>query len=379
MEENKLSVSGGHRGWLSLIVVLAGLVVVVLLLSPSVNQFSLGVKRIQGGERTEEIEEYEARSPRPMPVVEDYFAKGWDFRARNTEEQVLVITTLEDSFESKLFKISSAVNLCAHLGYAPPIVFVDSRRVTDSEVPVTCQDLPELIQDIFPKLRVVSVPQPEKNLDGVFPRAMRLQGRFRRESSNREDFSVFPKLESPTIILSGSWESWEYVDDYRPAVFEQLEFHPVIYHHCRKTYPMLFDRRTPVRGVFLGGISGLPVEDIRRFILRSPIDNERIVVFVDRDIDLEGTPGWHALEEEFKHRTLFISGEPKHVQIYLGVFCKELLIDLTGIGWWVGFHGVYRGKPVYYVEPGNVIPLLEHYLHPAFRSNKNQLLDEGRI
>jgi hypothetical protein len=314
--------------------------------------------------------EYEERSPRPMPVVENYFAKGWDFRARNTEEQVLVLTTAEETFESKLFKIGSAINLCAHLGYAPPLVVVDAARETDSEVPVTCQDLPELLQDIFPKLRVVSARDPEAALTKTFPKAMQLQGKFRRESVDREDFCVFPKLDSSTIVVSGYWESWEYVDDYRTALFEHFEFHPVVYHHCRKAYPDLFDRRTPVRGVFIGGGS-LPAEEIRKFVNRSPIDNERVLVFLSRDLDLENDPCWGELEQEFKHKALFISGEPSHVQIYLGVFCKELLVDLSTLGWWVGFHGVHRGKTVYYAEPGEEIPLIEHYLHPSFRANKN--------
>jgi hypothetical protein len=348
-----------------LIVLLAAAIVVTLLLTQtSVNQ--LGVK---GTEHTIELEQYEDRSPRPMPVVENYFAKGWDFRARNTEEQVFVLTTAEESFESKLFKIGSAINLCAHLGYAPPIIFVDALRTTDSEVPETCQDLPELIQDIFPKLRVISVSNPEKLIDRAFPRAMNLQGKFKRESIDKEDFSVFPKFESTTIILSGSWESWEYVDDYRPALFEQLEFHPVIYHHCRKVYPMFFDRRTPIRGVFIGG-AHLPVEDIRRFIHRSPIDQEKIVIFLDENINHDNQE-LQGLMDELKERVFVISGEPKHVQIYLGVMCKEMLIDLSALGWWVGFHAVYRGKPVYYSEPVTPIPLIEHFLHPLFRSNKN--------
>jgi hypothetical protein len=365
----KVEIERGRTWLLSLLVLLAALVIITLLMTPSIGQ--LEVKSNPAGNVEEEAMVVEGRTPRPMPVVEEYFAKGWDFRARNTEEQVLVVTTAEESFESKLFKIGSAINLCAHLGYAPPLVLVDALRTTDSEVPIACQDLPELLQDIFPRLRILSVPDPETHLSAIFPQAMRLQGSFRRESVQREDFCVFPKLESSTIVVSGTWESWEYVDDYRPALFELLEFHPVIYHHCRKSYPVIFDRRTPVRGIFIGDAKNLPVEEIRRFIYRNPIDNERVLVFLSRDLDLEKDSRWAELESEFKNRALFVSGEPTHVQIYLGALCRELLVDLSTVGWWVGFHGIHRGKTVYYTDPGVEIPLIEHYLHPAFRSNKN--------
>lgn len=131
-------------------------VVVAILFNPtmldSLRKKGAGLLKTKGEVVEEEVIE---RSPRPMPVVEDYFSKGWDFRARNVEEQVIVVTTKEETFESKLFKIGSAVNLCAHLGYAPPLVLVNSERETDSEIPVTYRDIPELIQDIFPKLRVL--------------------------------------------------------------------------------------------------------------------------------------------------------------------------------------------------------------------------------
>jgi hypothetical protein len=126
-----------------------------------------------------------------------------------------------------------------------------------------------------------------------------------------------------------------------------------------------------VRGVFIGGSDKFPLADISWFINRSPIENEKILVFINKDIVPENNPQWGEFEEEFKSKALIISGEPSYVQIYLGVFCKELLVDLSNLGWWVGFHGIYRDRTVYYTNPSDDIPLIEHYLHPSFRSNKN--------
>lgn len=351
--------------WISLLIILilVGLIFTVSSLlnasSTTTTKSSAAIERVP-------------RSPRLMPVVEDYYSKGWDFRARNLEEQIIVITSRTESFEAKLFKISAAVNLCAHLGYPPPAILVDSERITDSEVPESCNDIPELIQDIFPKLRVLSMSEPELFVNEYYPDAMVLDGAMRRESTDTADFKDFPALNSSTIIFKGSWESWEYVDDYRPAVFEQLEFHPVIYHYSRKNYPMMFDRRTPVRGIFIGDNNNIDVESIRRYLDRAPIENEKIVMYCKED------PSEDLLKELFgehyPNRTLIVTGECHQVQIYIGMFCRELLIDLTNLGWWVGFQAVHRGKTVYYIDNERVtnsIPLITHYAHPSFLSNKN--------
>ena len=356
--------------WSILILILSFLVIVLILTNPSMVEAwvkktgSLLIK----GEEVKKVQEVQAeRTPRPMPVVEDYFSKGWDFRARNVEEQVIVVTTIEESFESKLFKIASGINLCAHLGFAPPTVLVDSFRTTDAEIPDTYRDIPELIQDIFPKLKVLSVPKPDLFVKTFFTNARIMDGKMRRESVDPSDFGEFPKIDASTIVITGSWESWEYVDDYRSAVFDQLEFHPVIYHHCRKTYPVLFDRRIPTRGIFLGDISSLNPEDIKKFISRNPSDNERIVVFLPEQPKEEGVLK-EIFGEDYESKVLVVVGECKQVQIYLGVFCRELLIDLTNFGWWVGFHAFFRGRTVYYTGAIDSIPLIDHYNHPGFRN-----------
>lgn len=349
--------------WLSLLIIIV-IVGVIFSVSSLLNVSSTS------GINTRSVEF--SRQPRIMPVVEDYYSKGWDFRARNSEEQILVVTTKFEEFESKLFKISAAVSLCAHLGYAPPTILVDRERVTDSEIPESCNDIPELLQDIFPKLKIISVHEPDRFVNENFPDAMILNGAMKRNSTDPSDFKDFPPLNSSTIVIKGSWESWEYVDDYRLSVFEHLEFHPVIYHHSRKTYPMLFDRRTPVRGIFIGDVSNMDVESIKKFCDRSPIDNERIVMYCDQAPSEETLRNMFG--DNYSSRILIITGECHQVQIYIGMFCRELLIDLSNLGWWVGFQAIHRGKTVYYVDnenASNTIPLMNHYLHPSFLSNKN--------
>ena len=355
--------------WSLLMITLVFLIIVLILTNPSMVESLIkksGALLIKG-EDVKQVQEVQVeRIPRPMPVVEDYFSKGWDFRARNIEEQVIVSTSNDETFESKLFKIASGINLCAHLGFAPPLVLVDSNRTTDTEIPDTYRDIPELLQDIFPKLKVLSVPKPDLFIKTFFTNAMILEGKMRRESTEASDFGEFPKIDASTIILTGHWESWEYVDDYRSAVFDQLEFHPVIYHHCRKTYPVLFDRRIPTRGIFLGDIDSLNPEEIKKFVSRNSIDNERIVVFLPEQPKDEGILK-EIFGEGYESKVLVVVGECKHVQIYLGVFCRELLIDLTNFGWWVGFHAFFRGRVVYYTGSTESISLIEHYNHPSFR------------
>ena len=355
--------------WSLLMITLVFLIIVLILTNPSMVESLIkksGALLIKG-EDVKQVQEVQVeRIPRPMPVVEDYFSKGWDFRARNIEEQVIVSTSNDETFESKLFKIASGINLCAHLGFAPPLVLVDSNRTTDTEIPDTYRDIPELLQDIFPKLKVLSVPKPDLFIKTFFTNAMILEGKMRRESTEASDFGEFPKIDASTIILTGHWESWEYVDDYRSAVFDQLEFHPVIYHHCRKTYPVLFDRRIPTRGIFLGDINSLNPEEIKKFVSRNSIDNERIVVFLPEQPKDEGILK-EIFGEGYESKVLVVVGECKHVQIYLGVFCRELLIDLTNFGWWVGFHAFFRGRVVYYTGSTESISLIEHYNHPSFR------------
>jgi len=357
--------------WSVLMITLVFLIIVLILTNPSMVESWIkktGALLIKG-EDIKQVQEVQVeRVPRPMPVVEDYFSKGWDFRARNVEEQVIVVTTSEETFESKLFKIASAINLCAHLGFAPPLILVDSNRTTDTVIPDTYRDIPELVQDIFPKLKVLSVPKPDLFVKTFFTNAMILEGKMRRESTESTDFGEFPKIDSSTIVMTGSWESWEYVDDYRSAVFDQLEFHPVIYHHCRKTYPVLFDRRIPTRGIFLGDVKSLKKEVVKNFVSKNPIDKEKIVVFLPEQPSDEGILK-EIFGEGYDSKILVVVGECKHVQIYLGVFCRELLVDLTNLGWWVGFHALFRGRIVHYVT-GDVSesnPLFVHYNHPGFR------------
>lgn len=357
-----------HNAWIVVVLVLVLGILLLTLTNPGmVEAWAKSVKTFGANGIRKAPPPAIIKIPRPMPVVEDYYAKGWDFRARNVEEQVIVITDANETFGKKLFKIGSAINLCAHMGHAPPLILVDSGRVTDARIPENHRDIPELIQDLFPKLRVLSIPDPQLFVDEFFPNATHVRGKMKRTSTDVSDFIEFPTLDSSTIVISGSWESWEYVDDYRTSLFEQLEFHPVIYHYCRKTYPSFFDRRTPARGVFLGNVNSLyhSAEEINRFVSRSQGSNEKIILFLpESQQPLTDEALNNVLGDTDK--VVVVVGECEQIQIYLGVFCRELLIDLTDLGWWVGFHALHRGRHVHRVTSEEAIPLMSHYSHPSF-------------
>jgi hypothetical protein len=307
------------------------------------------------------------RLPRPMPVVENFYAQGWDFRARNNEEQIFVLTHALETLETKLFRIGAAINLSSHLGYAPPTIIVEAGRLTDSPIPSTYRDMPELLQDIFPRLRVVSVQNPKLFLSSL-PSVTLVDGNMKMSSRDGLCFREFPAIDTTTIVFDGDWESWKYLDDYRKAMFEHLEFHPIIYHHCRKTYPQLFDRKITTKGIFIQDISQICAEQIQTFVRRTEAPNEKILMFIPEPI---GTKVLQTLfGPDYETHVSVVVGECTHVQIYLGVFCRELLIDVSSLGWWVGFHAHFRGKPVYYHQEDK-ISLIDHAIHPGWLKNKN--------
>jgi len=345
--------------WFSVALLLTISVIVVLLWTMGQDVQSMNVKRLS--------ETGLNRLPRPMPVVENFYAQGWDFRARNNEEQIFVLTHSSETLETKLFRIGAAINLSSHLGYAPPTIVVEAGRLTDSPVPSTYRDMPELLQDIFPRLRIVSVENTTMFVNSL-PSVTLVEGNMKMHSKDNLCFQEFPAIDTTTIVFDGDWESWKYLDDYRKAMFEHLEFHPIIYHHCRKTYPQLFDRKIVTRGIFIDDISKICVDQIRTFIARSESPNERVLMFIPQPVGnkvLQSVFG-----PDYETRVSVVAGECKHVQIYLGVFCRELLIDVSSLGWWVGFHAHFRGKTVYYHREDE-LSLMDHAIYPEWIKNKN--------
>jgi len=346
--------------WFSVTLPLAVVVVAVLLwtLGETTNGMSL-----QSSAQSSST----GRQARPMPVVENFYAQGWDFRARNNEEQIFVLTHQQESLETKLFRIGAAINLSAHLGYAPPTIVVEAGRLTDSAIPNTYRDIPELLQDIFPRLRVISVENVNTFMKSL-PSVTLYEGRMQMNSSDPDCFQEFPVIHSPTLVFDGHWESWKYLDDYRKGMFEHMEFHPIVYHHCRKTYPQLFDRKTPTKGIFIDNIDHLCTDQIQAFVNRSVVPNEKVLMFIPSPV------GNKVLQSifgtDYESHVSIVVGECKHVQIYLGIFCRELLIDLSQLGWWVGFHALFRGKTVYYHQEDKIV-LMDHALHPGWFKNKN--------
>lgn len=327
----------------------------------------MAVAETKSFETVEVNSERPQRFPRPMPVVEDFYAKGWDFRARNNEEQVIVITRENESFETKLFRIGAALNLCAHLGYQPPTIVVEFGRLTDSAIPDTYRDIPELLQDIFPRLRYISVSDVDRFVRESFPEATVMRGEMLLNSTSEDAFKEFSQIVYQTVIVDGNWESWKYLDDYSKGMFEHLEFHPIIYHHCRKSYPQLFDRKKNTRGIFIDDVAKLDVAGLASFVKRRTAD-EKVLMFVPREIGSNVLAS--VFGENYQSYVSIVVGECHHVQMYLGVFCKEILIDDSQLGWWVGFHASYRGKVVYY-QRSEKITLTHHCIHPSWLPNKN--------
>jgi len=351
--------------WLSmgLITLVAILIVVVFSTSMSTSSESMGVKTLSEPVTNQVVERY----PRPMPVVGDFYSQGWDFRARNNEEQVIVITRSQEDFETKLFRIGAAINLCAHLGYAPPIILVESGRITDSAIPDTYRDMPELLQDIFPRLRFISVDNVDGGIKTLFKDSMVVKGSMKLFSEDRADFQEIPTTSCQTIVIDGSWESWVYLDDYRQSMFDHLEFHPIVYHHCRKTYPQLFVRKQLTRGIFIDNVSKIDIEEIRSFVNMSTDLNDKLLMFIPQPIGpkiIESIFG-----EDYKSRVSIVVGECKHVLIYLSIFCKDVLINLSRVNWWVGMHAIHRNKNVYYFGDEKV-PLTDLCIHPLWMKNK---------
>jgi len=326
--------------------ILVTLVILVLIVTSTSSLATLGI-------RTSSVTPVE-RPSKNIPVVENYYAKNWDYRARNGNEQILVVGRAGEPLEKLLFRISCSLSLAAHLGYNPPLVLVESGRLSDSPSPA--RDVPELVQDIFPRLRVVSLPSPMGFVKAYFPDAMLVRGTIQR--NHRGEFEEFPEISSSTVVIEGDWESWKYTEDYRQAVFDHLDFHPMMYHYSRKTYPLLYDRKTPVRGIVLGGnTTDELAEEVRCFLERNRLANERIVVFSQTPVQ---NP------EIFGEGALIVHGECSQVIIYASVFCRELLIDSSLLGWWAGMHAYYRGREIYWMGSDEG----EHFLSPHWKKNK---------
>jgi hypothetical protein len=353
---------GRDKIWFVSLIVLVVLVTVAIYTSyPSLQQF--GMKR-------NTFESQEPLSPRPMPVVENYFSTGWDFRARSLEEQVLVVTRDFETWDVKLFRIGAAVNLCAHLGYHPPTILVEQGRKDDIPAPSIYRDIPTRIQDIFPKLRVLSVDHIDKFLSSHLSNSMLVKGCTDFGGHNPQVES-FPEITSSTIIIDGHWESWECVDDYKTALFDQLEFHPVIYHHCRKTYPEFFDRRVFVKSVFCSNIDPLVASNIKNIITKNTTENQKVYIFTDHTVEEKLLTKWFG--KGYNDKITIVVGECSQILMYLGVFCRELLIDLSPASWWIGFHATYRGRAVYYIPTDRV---KEECVYPEWLPNKKYIKDE---
>lgn len=344
------------RFWFTGLIVLIALTTIALFTSyPSLQELGVSKKSV--------VRE-EPRSPRPMPVVENYFSTGWDFRARSMEEQVFVICRNIESWETKLFRIGAAVNLCAHLGYHPPTIIVNHGRKDDFPIPDTYRDIPTLLQDVFPKLRVMSVGDVDSLLKTHLSKSIVIKGDTLFGSDSHTD--SFPELTSNSIVFDGSWESWECIDDYKTPVFDQLEFHPVIYHHCRKTYPEFFDRRIFIKSIFCMDYDSLDEENIQCFISRKVTENQKVYIFLHQPVNEDKLI--EKFGKDYQERFTIIVGECSQVLVYLGVFCREMLIDISPASWWIGFHGSYRGRTVYYIPTDKVS---EKTIYPEWFSNKN--------
>lgn len=327
-------------------------VAITVLVTTNVTVASIGVR----GSKIASPE----RPPRAVPIVADYFGKGWDFRARDLDNQVVVVTSRGDSFEDILFRIACAVALCAHLGYRPPLVLLEENRDPDCPMGTLVTDVPERLHDIFPNLHVLITPDPHKVAKLAFPGAMNVHGSVGRNFTG--SFVEFPNLQSRTVVIDGSWESWKYSDDYQLALFHVLEFHPMLYHHCRRSFPELFDKKGPIRGIFINDRETLAdVETLRRsidrYLLYKNDSRQRSVFFVPEGavIPPEVIPA---------NATVF-HGQASHVCMYASIFCRDVLVDLSPRGWWVASHAASRGRPVHCIPSDNVST--DHFVNPRWR------------
>lgn len=309
------------------------LVATILLTNPDLSV--AGISKLMVNSQTTEIN---SRIQKPIPTVGDYFCKGWDFRARNGEEQILVPLDTQQSFAQKLFTIGTSVALAAHLGYRPPFIFMESGRHPDTNVNDNNELVPSLIQDIFPNLNIISIQDMKKlNLTGQL---------IQSEDSFRE----IPEITSPTVIIKGCWKSWKYMDDYLKSVFKTLEFHPAIYHHLIKTYPFIMDRKDPWKGIYVKKYTPEMRDYIRAFC-----DINTIMFTPDRNLDASELPS----------NMIIVTEEVFQVVMYASAFLHSTLIDLSDEGWWIGLHGMFRNKAVKYIPGTNDVDF-DNFIHPRW-------------
>jgi hypothetical protein len=283
-----------------------------------------------------------------IPVVQDYFCKGWDHRARNNEEQIVVcLDDIQGDLPRQIIRVSCSIALSAHYGYRPPFILVRTDRKPDCIVHNRHEKIPENIQDIFPMLNVLSL-SPQTDIEKMFPYAQIIRGDVRRES---KEFVEIDAIKSKTAILTGDWVSWKYTDDYLTATFGILEYHPSIYHHLLKTYPFFLDRSKPWNAIVLGKSRPDP-HILNEFAKRSP----RTVLFTQNpDFNLN----------EFTQDVFVLTQEPFQLVSYFAGLVGELLIDDDLGSWWSGLHATHRGRNVYYLPSENTGP---HFYHPRWIS-----------
>lgn len=314
-----------------LIAVMVMLVVAILLTNPDLSVASISKLML-------DTQSSSSRISKPIPTVGDYFCKGWDFRARNNEEQILVPLDSKQTFAQKLFTIGTSIALSAHLGYRPPFIFVDSNRAPDTIVNDKNELVPNLIQDIFPNLNVISLPDLK---------SLSLSGQVIEAGSS---FQEIPEISSPTVIMRGCWKSWKYMDDYLKSVFQTLEFHPAIYHHLLKTYPFIMDRKKPWKGIYVKRYTPEMKDYIRAFA-----DTQTIMFTPDRTINASDLPT----------NLIIVTEEVFQVAMYASAFLQSTLIDLSDEGWWIGLHGMFRNKVIKYIPGVNDVDF-DNFIHPRW-------------
>lgn len=281
-----------------------------------------------------------------VPVVQDFFCKGWDHRARNNEEQVVVLLDdIQGDLPKQVIRVACAVAISAHHGYRPPFVMVRADRKKDCVVHNRHEKIPELIQDIFPMLNVLSVSSGV-SIEKMFPSSQCMRGCVKK---NTIEFVEMQAVRENTVIVSGDWVSWKYFDDYLSSIFGILEYHPSIYHHILKTYPFLMDRSKPWNAIVLGKSRPDP-HILNEFAKRSP----RTILFTELP-DLNLT--------EFTQNVFVLTQEPFHIVSYFAGLVGELLIDDDLASWWAGMHATYRERNVYYIPSDETGP---HYHHPRW-------------
>lgn len=313
--------------------ILVLLVVIVVVTRPSLE--SAGVAKMT------HVSQY-----KQIPVVQDYFCKGWDYRARNNEEQIVVcLDDIQGDLPRQVCRVACAVSLSAHYGYRPPFILVRTGRVPDCVVMNRHEKIPETIQDIFPMLNVLSI-SPGTKFESMFPGCQILKGDVRRDTSG---FVEVDSIRSNTALIVGDWESWKYTDDYLSAVFGILEYHPSIYHHLLKTYPFFLDRSKPWNAIVLGKTRPDP-HYLNEFAKRSP----RTILFTDLPDFKLG---------EFTAEVFVLTQEPFQLVSYMAGLVGELLIDDEVSSWWAGIHATHRGRNVYHLPSDRAGA---HYHHPRW-------------